>query len=645
MTEILEIRDDCKTPSELIESKTFSKYLDIYKKKFINDLNTKKGSDQNEEAIHKIEFIEKINPEIFLEIIKCEYVSSEKLPVFKEHVRFAEGLFHHFRKKSYTRLIKLHDEILSSNESSETIKDRISKRAYKLNDLILETRRLILSKVDLSVGVRRSQGIECQPNVTCGEVSGQSINLPPSYSRLNEVPLTTHADMRTGVHYTTHANKRAFPFFALGHNPYKNETFKSHDYVAIPFEVGQWNIIAYIHKSRGCIELEPGLLNLFPFSKVRKLSGKKPDGIFIFGCPHSSMDDLGYHFDEKNNLLVGLIPNLDDCKYFGYGKKPILTLHNVLCILNNHLPLHCGCTRYLVKFDDKTDEPYISDSFIKADDMGRASLFDDSDQGLSDFKKNVPYFFGTETGAFACLDGFSEHTKMQMEGREIGYNKHAGTNARQIVPVTDYTEVSTGSELDILLYLNNYDLIDKGKSCMNVDMDVDEALEHFRKGARVAAGSTQTHRGKIEISYWANPFPLLKDENWEDLPEHVELSEKFMAIEKKFFNIIKERVDSGKMKIGVAHSMLMAGVYARNTDEKLNNCGFNNRELVEHEGPERAAKDMINLIKKTAIDKRKTYSKEISEVSITVATVGDSRTGKSEMSEKMEEVLSMKGAN
>ena len=57
MTEILEIRDDCKTPSELIESKTFTKYLEIYKKKFINDLNTKKGSDQNEEAIHKIEFI------------------------------------------------------------------------------------------------------------------------------------------------------------------------------------------------------------------------------------------------------------------------------------------------------------------------------------------------------------------------------------------------------------------------------------------------------------------------------------------------------------------------------------------------------------------------------------------------------------
>ena len=109
---------------------------------------------------------------------------------------------------------------------------------------------------------------------------------------------------------------------------------------------------------------------------------------------------------------------------------------------------------------------------------------------------------------------------MEMEGREIGYNKHAGTNARQIVPVTNYTEVSTGSELDIL-YLNNYDLIKPTDSCMDVNMSVDEALAHLEK-ARVAAGSTQTHRGKVEISYWANPS-LLKDNDWNALPEHKDL--------------------------------------------------------------------------------------------------------------------------
>ena len=71
------------------------------------------------------------------------------------------------------------------------------------------------------------------------------------------------------------------------------------------------------------------------------------------------------------------------------------------------------------------------------------------------------------------------------------------------------------------------------------------------------------------------------------------------------------------------------------------NHGFENRDLVEHKGPERAAKDMVNLIKKAAIDKRNKMRKNTKEVYITVATVGDSRTGKSEMAEKMEGVLNM----
>ncbi len=228
-----------------------------------------------------------------------------------------------------------------------------------------------------------------------------------------------------------------------------------------------------------------------------------------------------------------------------------------------------------------------------------------------------------------------------MEGREIGYNKHSGTNARQIVPVTDYSEIATGSELDILLYLNNYEIIPTGESCMKADMKPDDALEHFRKGARVAAGSTQTHRGDVEISYWANPFPLLKDNDWNDLPEHEDLCNKFEQIEKRFFDNFKKRVDGKKMKIGVAHSMLMAGVYKKSTDEVLKKGGFEDRDMVEHHGPERAAHDMIALIKKTAIEKRARLGGSSKEVDITIATIGDSRTGKSEMAEKMDGVLNM----
>ena len=636
MEEILEIRDGCSTPIQLLKSNAFTQYLNIYKKQFIKELKNRENTDLKEDVLHKIEYIKNINSNTYIEILEgATPFSGDKLRTYRDTVKFLDGAFHHYRTKSYTRLVRLHNEILEQQTIAENIKDKVSIKADKLSELIIETRTILLIRAGLGEGVRRSKGLECHPNVAVGEISGHFVNLPGDYSSLSKVPMTTAADMRTGVYYTTHANKRAFPFYALEHNPFKNDSFNPEEYVAIPFEVGAWNILCYIHKSRGCVEMEPGLLNLFPFSNVKNITDKQPDGVFIFGCPNSDMNDLGYYHDKKNNLLVGLIPNIDDCKYFGYGKKPILTLHNVLCILNGDLPLHCGATRYVVRFDEKTNDPYIFDSFVKADDMGRAKL-EKKD------KSSAPFFYGTETGAFACLDGFSEHAKMQMEGREIGYNKHSGTNARQIVPVAEYSEISTGSELDILLYLNNYEIIPLGKSCMNIDMTVDEALNHFRSGARVAAGSTQTHRGDVEISYWANPFPLLKEKDGSIITNHEELYEKFEKIEKQFFDNIRERVKEGKMKIGVAHSMLMAGVYKESSDKILKECGFEDRDMVEHEGPERAAHDMIELIKKTAIEKRKNIGdKNLKQVDITVATIGDSRTGKSEMAEKMEGVLNM----
>ena len=52
--------------------------------------------------------------------------------------------------------------------------------------------------------------------------SRDKIKLPKSYTNLNKVPLTTRADSgEQYVHYTTHANKRAFPLFALNKNPIK----------------------------------------------------------------------------------------------------------------------------------------------------------------------------------------------------------------------------------------------------------------------------------------------------------------------------------------------------------------------------------------------------------------------------------------
>ncbi len=635
MHQILEIRDGCATPEQLLKSYAFARYLKIYKHEFITDLASRSGR-QEEEAKQKIEFLRNISPRDFLSILdegeKPSYAVKEQ---DRALVRFLDGAFHHFRGSGYTRLIRLQNEVISGDdETPESVKDKVTLKAQILSDLILETRRKLLQHVHMDhQGVRRTHGLDASPNVTAGEVSGHYLNLPSDYCALASVPLTIAADIQTGVDYSTPANKRAHPFYQLSHNPFTNDHFEPEQWVSVPLQVGRWLIVAYLHKSRGSIEMEPGLLNLFPFARIDEIkAGRRPDGIFIFCDPQAKFSDLGFYIDEKNDLIVGMVPNFDELKYFGYAKKPILTLHNVLAIRSGEVPLHCGCTRYVLRFNPE-GEPYIADMFVKADDMGRVVLKQSSDGSAQ------PIFYGTETGAFACLDGFSEKAKMQMAGREVGYNKDTGSNARQIVPVSADEEVLTGDLLDILLYMNNFTLIEPGKCSINFDMSVADAIEHFRLGERVAAGSTQTHRGDKESSYWANPFPLLKKTDGTVI--HPDLYRQFSESESRFIGELQYLFDRGEILVGVAHSQLMAGVYKGNSDEEIARCGFSSRIRVEQEGPVRLAEDLIDLIKKFAREKRDKLGSDTKEISITVALVGDSRTGKSETAEKMEGVLGL----
>ncbi len=647
MEEILEIRDGCSTPEQLLKSRAFSRYLKIYKTEFMGELDSRSGVSQ-QEAHHKSEFIKGLNARDFIAVLnRAEHNDPEVLEHDRSAVRFLDGAFHHFRGTGYSRLVRLQNEVmLPDGETPETVKDKVTDKAGSLSDLLLETRRQLSRKVGLDSGVRRSYGLDPSPNVTAGEISGHYLNLPGDYHPLAHVPLTIAADIQTGVDYSTPSNKRAFPFYELAENPLDLDAFNPDDWVSVPLQVGAYLIVAYLHKSRGCIEMEPGLLNLFPFANVSDIiDDRRPDGVFIFGDPNASFgpqgspeNQLGYYYDRDNDLLVGMVPNRDELKYFGYCKKPVLTLHNVLAIRDGDLPLHCGATRYVLHFDKESGEPYIADMIIKADDMGRARLETGSD-GIT-----RPVFYGTETGAFACLDGFSEAAKLQMLGREVGYNKDTGSNARQIVPVSNDAEMLRGDPLDILLYMNNFELIEEENCTVRHDMGVDEAIAAFRLGERVAAGSTHTHRGAKEASFWANPFPLLQELNGDEHTVlHPALYEKFLTIEERFVNTFKELVNRSEMTLGVACSQLMAGVYEGNSDADLARCGYHDRDAVEMAAPKRLAEDLIELIKQHAAKKRQRLGNDASEVHITVALVGDSRTGKSETAEKMEGVLNLQG--
>jgi len=636
MEEILEIRDGCNTAEQLFKSLAFSRYLKIYKNEFISELKNKSPRHQKE-AKQKIVFLNSVCARDFVNLLaQSKFSSHFELERARALVKFFDGGFHHFRAKGYSRLVRLQNDIVTTGkETVETVKDKVTDKASDLSELLLDTRRILLRRVNLEQGVRRTHGMDATPNVTAGEISGHYFSMPGDYVVLAHVPLTIAADIKTGVDYSTPSNKRAKPFFELLHNPFDAISFKPEEWVSVPLQVGTSLIVVYLHKSRGCIEMEPGLLNLFPFASSTDIkSGRKPDGVFLFGDPNAKSNDLGYFWDAKNDILVGVVPNEDELKYFGYAKKPILTLHNVLAIQNGDIPLHCGCTRYVMQFDPETDEPYIVEMLIKADDMGKVQLRND-DKGIKRLM-----FYGTETGAFACLDGFSDQAKTLMMGREVGYNKDTGSNARQIVPVTDADELTSGEELDVLLYMNNFELVESGQSTIDVNMTIDEAIDHFRLGERVAAGSTKTHRGEKESSYWANPFPLLID--GDETVLHKDLNNIFQDNEKKLIEVLNVLNERKEIRLGVAHSQLMAGAYSGNSDDDLERCGYKTRDEVEQKAPVRLAEDLIDMIKQIAIEKRAIMGgNQVDELSVTVALVGDSRTGKSETAEKMEGILGL----
>lgn len=86
-------------------------------------------------------------------------------------------------------------------------------------------------------------------------------------------------------------------------------------------------------------------------------------------------------------------------------------------------------------------------------------------------------------------------------------------NARLVIPVASYKEITTEYPIDLFLYANNYEA--KGEN-LEFFKDVNVALDTFRDGARMAKGTT-TEKGLVK-TYFANPFgPAQKVEDTEKL--------------------------------------------------------------------------------------------------------------------------------
>ena len=390
------------------------------------------------------------------------------------------------------------------------------------------------------------------------------------YSILEHIPFIDAISLEAPFITYPSKNTRDGIFLETSENPLSGSHINSEEWFCYPAKVGE--LLAYVYFHRDFMSHGISLCNLFDLATVEECRGVKPDIIYIFGAKDDD-DELKtcFYDDEKNNIMLGYANYSEEIDYFGYMKKMILTLHNIIMIKRGYMPIHGAMVNVVLKNGKEANivimgdsgagksesleafralsEEYISDMTIIFDDMGVFKNVDGIIKG-----------YGTEIGAFVRLDDLDQGYAFKEIDRSIFMNPDK-INARLLMPVCKYDDIIRGYDVDLFLYANNYDGLDEGEKSIEYFNNPEEAKKIFKAGARMAKGTT-TENGLVE-SYFANPFgPVQKKEEMD------------LIIDKYFEDMFNNKVKVGQIKtcLGV--------------------LGF------EKEGPKKAAIELFNIIEK-----------------------------------------------
>jgi hypothetical protein len=349
-----------------------------------------------------------------------------------------------------------------------------------------------------------------------------------SYETLRDIRLVRLALLVLPVILYPRRSFRQGKIVEIDHNPLDGMELDPKQWFGLPLRVGELNFHVYF--DREYLSLAVSLVNLFELSGHTE-ARCKPDGILVFGLPDTTLNGemTAFYVDEAADIAVGGVRKCEEVEYFGYFKKMILTLHNVIMMRRGRLPVHGAMARLglrsgpnvgLVLVGDsgagksETLEAlrslagdWISDMTIIFDDMGSLAL---TPQGLLGY--------GTEIGAFVRLDDLDPSYAFGHLDRSI-FMSPRRQNARIVMPLTEYKHVVAGYPVDLLLYANNYEPVDEELPAVELFATPEQALHVFRSGYRAAKGTTD-EQGLVH-SYFANPFgpPQMKDRH-EEIATH-----------------------------------------------------------------------------------------------------------------------------
>ena len=338
----------------------------------------------------------------------------------------------------------------------------------------------------------------------------------PIYKKISNIPFINHILVEPPLIIDPPMNKRSGHFQEVSSNPLSHVHLKSEDFVCYPAQVGKLVMHVYFHHR--FIGLGSALANLFELATEEQLKSK-PDAIYIYGVCRNDLKVYGdfpivYYTDTQEKILVGAVPGDHEFAYFGYLKKMILTLHNVIQIRKGNLPVHGAMVNIQLKNNKAANVLIIGDSGagksesleafrqLSADYLRQMTVIFD-DMGSLAIENGTIKAYGTEIGAFVRLDDLQPGFAFGNIDRSIIMSPQK-INARAVMPITPLQEIQKGYPVDYVLYANNYEQIDDEHTTLEQSKTIDDALDIFREGARMAKGTTSEEG--ITHSFYANPF-------------------------------------------------------------------------------------------------------------------------------------------
>lgn len=338
---------------------------------------------------------------------------------------------------------------------------------------------------------------------------------PEKYSVLKNISFVHTIMVRTPLIVHTKSNKRTNTFTDADHNPIEDFNGDAEDWFCYPALIGKVLVYAYFHKDYMCSCVATS--GLFQLAREEDCVGRKPDAILLFGNYDGTKDTVFYK-DKENGIWVGKTSASEEIDYFGYTKKSMLTLHNLVMMERGWLPIHGAMVNLYLKDGTKKGLMFMGDSGAGKSETLEAlsnlasdiidhqeTVFDDMGTIHMDENRNL-WAEGTEIGAFVRLDDLGQGTAYKELDRSIFFNPEK-TNARVVMPAAPYKTITKDHKIDCLLYANNYD----DKRGMHLFANEEEAEDTFIQGKRFALGTTQ-EKG-LSTTFFANPFgPMQRQE-------------------------------------------------------------------------------------------------------------------------------------